>query len=42
MTKKKMPLSIVFLKTGVYDLESNQLAIIFLFHFSKLLMDISI
>jgi hypothetical protein len=42
MTKKEMFLSIVFLKTGAYGLESNQLALIFLFLFSKLLMAISI
>jgi len=42
MTKKEMLLSIVFLKTGVYDLESNQLALIFPFLFSKLRMGIYI
>jgi hypothetical protein len=42
MTKKGMLLSIVFLKTSVYDLESNQLSLIFLFIFSKLHTEISI
>jgi hypothetical protein len=42
MTKKEMLLSIVFLTSGVYDFESKQLTLIFLFRFSKLHMDISI
>jgi len=42
MVKKEMLLSIVFLKTSVYDLEFNQIALNFLFLFSKLHVDFPI